>query len=195
MNSKTWAYPLICLLLSFSFPNSNDMEEVMREIREYTEQNIKPVMKIQRQKLDSYFNNEEAKIVLRLQIHYSKIRERRENRTKIYAHDPEKLMEEWESIQRESTEIIEQTWEIADKYDKIIQQLFDEVLENQKIWRLDMNRIIDRYNTKLSNNQIRHLKKHGFGEFMEPVGFVLWQTNPDLIRVEEEAGADMGKKN
>ncbi|MCU0447080.1 MAG: hypothetical protein MUE85_19470 [Microscillaceae bacterium] len=169
---------------------TNDLEKLLKELQTYTDTHIVPVMKIQRKKLHKYLTISDLKAIDEL----SRQKYELENRKKIFLKDPKASadwrMREWEAIQQAHTEISLGLQTLADNYEKIIQQLFAEIADKINFWRAEMNQIVEKYNQLLDENQTRPFKKYGFGEFMQPEGFVGW--NPDLQLKPAEGQADDG---
>jgi hypothetical protein len=154
--------------------NLNDLEKMLQELQVYTEAKIVPVMKTQRNKLSKYLTNSDLRNITELRQQKQAL----EVRKMVFLTDKKRpadwRMKEWEAIQQTQTEISLSLQGIVENYEKIIHQLFAEIADKISLWRKEMNQIVDKYNQTLDENQTRHFKKYGLGDFMQPEGFVLW---------------------
>lgn len=165
---------------------------LLKELEDYTQAHIVPVMKIQRERLNDYLMDEDLKYLAELGKQYEEMRAKKNKLlNKKSATNPDKIAQEWEQIQQTKKNIQEEISILSEKYEQIIQRLLDEIEFQKTIWRAEMNKIVDKYNAKIDDMRLRHFKKHNFGEWMQVEGFLLWNIKQNYTE-NREAGADEG---
>lgn len=193
MKSKLFLLVFVICLTNTSkgFVFQNDpYEALLEEINRYTEKHIIPVMRTQRKKLDSYLSDIDLKTISYLQTEHYKISLELKQLFIKYNGQSSKIMLHWENLRERQTEIWQQALEISHRYDKILNLLLEkEVMEDRTLWRMEMNMIVDKYNALLDSNKQISYKKHNFGEFMTPAGFLLWNYQETE---DQEAEAEDG---
>jgi Holliday junction resolvasome RuvABC ATP-dependent DNA helicase subunit len=170
--------------------NLNDLERLLQELQIYTEAKIIPVMKIQRNKLNKYLTNSDLRNIAELSQQKQALGVRKMLFLTDKKRPADERMKEWEIIQQTQTQISLNLQGIVVNYQAIIQKLFAEVADKITLWREEMNQIVDKYNQSLDENQIRQFKKYGLGEFMQPDGFIIWNTLPKTQEGQAGDGRD-----
>jgi hypothetical protein len=186
-----WAYSILLFLLSHlaSAGPNDDLKKLLKELDDYTNEKVIPVLQIQRKKLDRTLHPNDLKTINFLRKRKDFFIKEKNKLTSGISQNPDNQMLEWEKIQTSLKEINQEANDILDEFSEVIEGLFLEIEDKMKLWRFEMNLIIDKYNAKLNENEVRLFKKHHLGEFTQPLGFLLWlPQQSDLLPDENKAG-------
>ena len=86
-------------------------------------------------------------------------------------------MQAWHNLRNRESDIWQKALQISYRYQSQVNALInEEIAADKRLWRMEMNLIVKKYNSQLENPQVALFKKHDFGEFMTPAGFLLWHT-------------------
>lgn len=183
---------LIFLLFSSFFWASTAQtpwQRLRAELDDYTETRIIPIVKKQREKLEKLLSQADAREIASLQFRLWRINQRKKDLLSNLQVHPDSDMEVWDNVQQERNEILDAGIAYIEKYELQIQALLTALQPQQRIWRAEMNILIDQYNATLSETQLRQFKKYGFGEMLTPLGFLLWD-----VEDKNEAAAEAATK-
>lgn len=168
---------------------NDDLKKLLKELDDYTTQKVVPVLHIQRKKLDKTLHPSDLKTINFLRKRKAFLLETKKKLTFSPSQNADSQMIEWEKLQNSLKEINQEATDLLDNFVEVIDRLFLEIEDKIKLWRQEMNLIIDKYNAKLDENEVRLFKKHSLGEFTQPLGFLLWLPNQsDLLLEENQAG-------
>ncbi|NJO03261.1 MAG: hypothetical protein HC880_17675 [Bacteroidia bacterium] len=174
---------------------SPSLQELIKALQDYNHTYILPIMRTQRQKFNRQLSRMDSASLATLQTAYAKVKQQKNTVFKEYAGQGEELMQAWNELQHLEGEIVAEGWAVADKYESSLHLLLEkEIAAYIKLWREDMNALIEKYNLRQNVTQTPYtpqFKKYGLGEYLEPVGFVLWkieEDKPDRREAAAEAG-------
>lgn len=184
----------ICIILNFAYPHTfypqNDPYQALKkEIEQYTQEHIEPLMRIQRARMDHYLSQNDLSILNQLRSEYHALKIKKQQIFDQYRDQGSKLMQAWHALRNRESDIWQEALQISYRYQKQINTLLqEEITADKRLWRMEMNLIVNKYNEQLDSHQVSRFKKHDFGDFMTPAGFLLWNL-PKLEIQGAEAAA------
>jgi hypothetical protein len=191
------------LVIIFSYPITGSSQtidsDIYRQLKEYSGDNVRPVLTVQRKKLEPFLTNADKERIndLRHQI-----------RTIILAtseadypissglfpgEDPIQdiffpFFLENESLMKS---IFIDAWQIAKSHNEEIETLLLEIQDQTIQWKRDINSIIQQYNTKrpLPSDYTakERLYDRHFKSILTPAFFILWSEKGILFNYEQDS--------
>ncbi len=167
-------------------------KELQARLSHYDETEIRPVMQIQREKLDEHLSPLQKNTIQQLQNEYQQLQKMKAELGARYQGKPQLYMQVWEQIQVHHQEILNETWLILEAHRPTIDRiLFEEVAQNRTQWRQAMNQMVAQFNQQKADSSAPVFQKFGFADYMRPLGFLLWQIQ-EATPQPAEAGAEGG---
>ena len=175
------SFTLLCFI--FAYPHTfypqnlqNDpYKELEKEINHYTKTHIEPLLRIQREKMDKYLTTNDLEALNQLRAEYHSLKIEKNQIFDQYRGQGSKVMQAWHNLRNRESDIWQKALQISYQYQSQVNTLLNqEIAADKRLWRMEMNLIVNKYNSKLENHQIALFKKHDFGDFMTPAGFLLW---------------------
>lgn len=128
-----------------------EREQLREAMQEYHQENILPVLKEQREKLEAQITAEDNALIDELRAERDAMRKKLEeaagDREKIRA-----LREEMEAHREE----MEQMQGLVKKYEADIERLFTEIIDQRQQWREDLKQIHEQYRPERGERARRH---------------------------------------
>lgn len=185
---------LIFCVIVFSFLAESKPQDpyaqMIKEIQAYQLEKINPVVKSQRRKLENFLQKEDRDRVLFLQNSLAVIQNKKKAISELSSKS--QAMQQWEALREEESALNEATDVLIERYAVIIEDLLlTQLAEQRKIWRQEMNQIVDRYNAQLDSLQAP-FKKFNFGGKLRPREFLLWKLDYPQLSSSQEAAATTG---
>lgn len=182
---------------AFTAPVENGKAEMVLDIRNYLDKNVKPVMEPQRVKLDKMLTAEEKAEVGKLNGQLRKLIKDRNDSGIGFIGSPEfsvseipvftaKQKAQQKADRDEMRRIMTRAWAIADRHETEIAQLLDEKSGNFETWKKGMTSIIkDNLDSRfffIGGKQIvKRLENSGIGRYNLPVAFLLWDPQQRFV--------------
>ncbi|MEO1652295.1 MAG: T9SS type A sorting domain-containing protein, partial [Bacteroidota bacterium] len=164
--------------------------QMLKEIRAYQNNKINPIVEGQRRKFENFLQREDRTRVVFLQNSFEAILERKRMLPQMSSKS--QAMQQWEHLREEEKALKEATDVLIQQYAVIIHDLLvTQLYEQRKVWRAEMNRIVDRYNAQLDSLEAP-FQKFNFGGKLHPQEFLLWKLDYPVSISSEEAAAAPG---
>ncbi|GAB4345564.1 MAG: hypothetical protein OHK0038_25790 [Flammeovirgaceae bacterium] len=188
-----WILGVISLLLLSSFvwnrgKKVRNNPELRKEARAYFQENILPVLKKQREKLESQLTEEEKKEIEKLRNEMLGNREER----KAMKEKMHKAMDNSDALSiQEKAEMFdlflkgrakkEELHEVLKKYDDRVLPLLEEIAPQKEKWKEDMKKIAEKHIGKEGVEEMKshHHFKHHFDRKTSKIAFILADFEKD----------------
>lgn len=115
-------------------------EQMHQKLKTYHEENILPVLKEQRAKLESQISNEDKATIAELRAEQQKMRDLRKA-----AKDDPANREAMADLRTQNREQMEQLKPLVEKYEEEIEGLFTEILDERQQWREDLKQLHEEF--------------------------------------------------
>lgn len=183
--------------------------EAKKEIKAYMEKEVFPVLKPEREKLDSYIGETERNLLASIRIEMKKMREegREFRKTMMEARkngqEPsQEQIDKMRAMRKDSRLLMDQAWKIADEYEIEIYEILDGLKGDAEKWHKDLKAIHEKYKPEGEHAGSDHARPNRKGErpgkgehtgkrrmgmgspvdrlLQSPVQFLLWDGSTDM---------------
>lgn len=177
-----------------------DREGLKKEMKTYREENILPVLRVQRNKLEEKINAGDKVTIAGLRSKFSEMHKRREGmkpgeRGKhsrgIKPGEGQMHSRGKRAFNESEKEEIKTLHSLVDKYNDEIDALYGEIESSQNKWKEEMRKIAGKYIPKRKGGMERHRKGHFHKDKVEKMGkvmrkghFLLLDPNEPAVPVE-----------
>jgi len=181
------------LFMSFTFRPTHDRKIVAKQIQNYIQENIAPVMKPNRQLFEQTLSASEKTEILQLRKEFRELaRYRKENGISLLNLDPEKTSEytiQQQEVLKESRDrmrkLVTRTWIIADNHEKQITSLLSVAKDKKPLWKTEIRKIFrnnaeDRFLVLIPKRILNRIDNLQIPEYFAPVAFILWDPEKPL---------------
>ncbi len=166
-------------------------KEAAREIRKWVAENVTPVMKPQREKLDLALTAEERAQVNQLRSEFRSVISHRQKQgigffsaseEPLNATQQEQLAESRDQLRR----ILGKLWAIADLHEAEIHALLKPAADRKASWREDFRKILakslgKRYLVIADADIVTRIESRQLPEYFAPVVFLLWDPQHPFL--------------
>ena len=159
-------------------PDFEARKKLHQEMKAYLEEEVYPVLKVQRNKLDLKRREQKAIEELKeLKAEIIKLRKNMQKEKKSGEKISAESRELMQALLKKRGDLMKTVYTIAADNDDEIQELFNEISSEREVWKEDIIHILSehktRYNSEKADKLIARLQK------VSPVAFLLMEFNAD----------------
>lgn len=188
---------LASTLMAFTFKATTDRKAAAREIQNYFQTNIAPVLKPQRKQFDKTLSESEKVEINKLRNEFREVMKFRKNNgiTLVNSNPDNQTLynEQQQKALKVSRDLIRKlttrAWIIADQHQTEIDALLNPAKDKKQIWKSDIRKIMknhaeERFMVLIPKRVLNRLDNLQIPEYFAPIAFVLW--NPEEpIQIDE----------
>lgn len=185
------SFCLLAPVLSAQNTGAANLANLLIEVNDYHQKYLLPVYQQQRLKFNQYLDKNEIAQLYHLSVDYHRFANDKKALLNNASINASEFMKTWENLQQEEVRILVSVEGLTDKYFFVLQKLLKDDLKTQILqWQKDINLLTGKYNTNINYPKERLFAKYGFGQWSDPLYFVLWQAQKPNT---QEAAADTGR--